>query len=329
MAGPCQGSGPQLEPPKQMWKSRLAPAFLALGLIHHDTGGYEGAVLEFQHALKLNPVDPATYRELARAYAARGQHEEAVQAFQRAIDLWPEYWAGHSYLGSYYFRNGRDQDAERCFLRVIELEPDSELAYRNLGGVYHRQGRLEEAVRVTQRSLALRPTAQGWSNLGAIYQQMGRFAEAGRMFQQAVKEGSNDRRTWGNLAESYRWASAPADQAAEAYRQALQLAERDLAVNRRDAELRAFLAIYCLGLSDRARALREITEACRLAPKNKSVLFQSVVVYEMSGRRERALEALRAAVQQGYPVAEVQWHPDLVSLRQDPRYASALASADR
>jgi len=306
---------------------RLAPACLALGLIHHDTGGYEEAVAQFQRALKLNPVDPATYRELARAYAAKGQHQEAVQAFQRAIDLWPDYWAGHSYLGDYCYRHGRDQDAERCFLRVIELEPDSELAYRNLGGIYYQMGRLDEAARMTQRSLDLRPTAQGCSNLGVMYQRMGRFAEAGRMFQQAVKKGSNDRRTWGNLAQSYRWASEPGGRTAEAYRQALQLAERDLAVNRRDAEVRAFLATYCLALSERERALREIGEAGRLAPRNKIVLFQSALVYDMSGRRERALEALRAAVQHGYSVAEVQWHPDLASLRQDPRYASVLASA--
>jgi len=306
---------------------RLAPAYLTLGLVHHDEGRYDEAVARFQRALKLNPVDPAAYRELARAYAARGQQQEAVQAFQKAIDLWPDYWAGHSYLGDYYFRHGRDQDAERCFLRAVELAPDSDLAYRNLGAIYLRLGRLEDAARMTQRALELRPTAQGRSNLGVIYQFQGRFSDAVRMFQRAVQEGGNDRRTWGNLAESYRWASEPGGKAAETYRQAVKLAERDLSVNRRDAEARASLAIYCLGLADRARALREIAEARRLAPGNKNVLFQSVLVSEMSGRRERALEALRAALQRGYPVPEVQWHPDLASLRQDPRYASVLASA--
>jgi len=306
---------------------RLGPAYMTLGLIYHDTGRYEEAIVEFQRGLKLNPVDPATYRELARAHAAKGQQKEAIQAYQKAIDLWPNYWAGYTYLGDFHYRNGRDGDAERCFRRAIELEPDSSLAYRNLGGIYLRLGRYEEAARMTQRSQDLNPTAHGSNNLGVIYEFQGRYADAIRMFQQAVAAGSNDRRTWGNLADAYRWASEPGGKAAEAYRQALQLAERDLSVNPRDAEVRAALALYCVGLSDRARASREIERARRQAPDNVNVLFRAALASEQIGRRAAALETLKAALERGYSLAEVQWHPDLASLRQDPRYRSVLASA--
>jgi eukaryotic-like serine/threonine-protein kinase len=306
--------------------SGLAQAHVLLGLIQTGSGRYDDGVKEFQRALQLDPINASALRGLARSYEQQGRREEAEAAYQKAVQLRPRDWAGYRELGVFYHRLGRLPDAERCFLRVIELAPDSYLGYRNLGGLYWSMGRFDEAIRQTQKSLAILPTAPAYSNLGAIYFLQGRYQEASAVYEKALALGAADERLiWGNLAESYR-VSGRRGKAAEAYRQAIRLAERDLAVNPRNAELRASLALYTIGISDTQRALTEIAQARKLAPESWTVLFRAALVYEMAGRRDEALQALEGALKQGCPFAEVQRHPDLAELRRDPRYAALPGS---
>ena len=74
---------------------------------------------------------------------------------------------------------------------------------------------------------------------------------------------------------------------------------------------------------------REIEEALRLAPKVVPVLFNAAIVYEQTGQRAKALEAVGRALQAGASRVGVENQPDLNGLRDDPRYVSLLAEAGK
>jgi serine/threonine-protein kinase len=178
-----------------------------------------------------------------------------------------------------------------------------------------------------QRSIQLRPTALAFSNLGTTHFFQGRYQEAARAFEKALELGTANRAVWGNLADAYLRVPGQAEKAPDVYRQAIQLAERDLAVNPKDAEARAHLAVFCARLNEKQRALAETVKARGLAAGNMDVLFLCALAYELVGRRSLALETLKGALQGGYSRAEVERHPDLAGLRQDPRFTALIRSS--
>ena len=306
--------------------SQLAALYVTRGMIYTGTGMYEQAVEDFQRALRLNPSSVAAYRNLAQAYEGMGRTVEAEAAFRQAIEMHPKDWAGYQVLGMFYIRRAEYRKAEECYRRVIELTPDNYGGFRTLGAVYYYQGRYEEALAMQEHSLRLRPTAAAYSNLGAIYYLRGRYEEAARTYQKAVELEPGRRPAWGNLGDAYLRVPGQAEKAKEAYRQAIQLAERELGVNPKNAEVRANLGLYWARLLERQRALAEIAQARKLAPANMTVLFRCALGYELAGQRSLALETLKGAVRGGYSLAEAERDPDLASLRRDPRFAALKES---
>jgi class 3 adenylate cyclase/tetratricopeptide (TPR) repeat protein/TolB-like protein len=307
--------------------NRQAPPHVTLGLVYLGTGRAAEAIATFKQALQRDPAYAGAVRCLSLAYEQAGQLREAEATFQRAIDRSPNYWAGFNDLGGFYHRLGRYPEAEQCFQRVTQLTPDNYLGYRNLGGLYALMGRYDEASGQLKKSLSIRPTPQAYSNLGTVYFFLGRFAEAARTFEQAVAMGNPDHLLWGNLADAYRWVPASREKAIAAYQEAARAAQADLAVNPKDADTRASLAVYLINLSETNRALAEIRQARQEAPENVNLVFLSALVCESAGQRERALQDLEACLLKGYSLGEIQRHPDLIALRREPRFAALMAAS--
>jgi serine/threonine protein kinase/tetratricopeptide (TPR) repeat protein len=299
---------------------RLAPVRLTLGLVYTGAGHYEEAVANLQAALELEPMNADAYRGLATTYEKMDQRQQAEATYQKAIRLRPSDWLSYKDLGLFYYRHGRYPEAVEQFREVIKLTPDNYEAYNSLGGFYHLIGRNEEAETMCQRSLGIKPTARAYSNLGTIYYYQGRYRDAAQTYEKATQLGAADYQIWGNLADAYRQVPSLANKAPEAYQQAIKSAERQLEINPWNAQYRGSLAVYWARLGDKEKASVEIAQALRLAPKNVNVLFRSALVYELIGKRDRALNALKAALQGGYSREEIAKSPDLAELRRDVRY---------
>ncbi len=309
---------------------RLAPAHINLGVVYAFTGRQEEAVSAFQRALQLDPINAQAYREMAGAYQSQSRLREAEATFQRAIEMRPADWLSHQALGIFYFAQQRYREAEPVFRKVIELTPDNHLGYRNLGGVYLALGRHAEAARMLERAIEVKPTAAAYSNLGTLYLFQGRYSEAVPMMEKAVEIGgsnyANDYRIWYNLGDAYLWAKVPAAKAPAAYQRAIQAAQRQLAINPKDAAVLSSVAVCWAKLGDKGKAYLQIGNALAVAPEDAAVGFKSVLVYELAGQREEALAALKKVLKAGYSIEEIRRDPALAQLRKDPRYA-ALAAA--
>jgi serine/threonine-protein kinase len=303
---------------------QLLPVHLTMGLIHAAAGEHQQAIESFEKALKLESENADAVRELANAYDAAGRPQDAEATFRRAIELRPDSWAAYNALGVFYNQHGRFTEAVPWFRRVIDLTPDNYFAYANLGAMYLRLGRHAEAAAMLERSLALNPSSQSYSNLGTVYYFQEKYRQAAEMYLKAVELSPADDRTWGNLADAYRWIAGKSEESARAFRQAAAQAEKQVAASPRDADLRSRLAMYRISVGEAEAARAQIAQAVRLAPDNGQVMYRAALVYEQSGMRGRALEALGAALQAGFSREEIDKAPPLTALRQDAGYRKLI-----
>jgi serine/threonine-protein kinase len=301
---------------------RLAPAHVRLGTIFAATGQYPKAVGEFKRALELDRLSADAYRELAGAYESLNQAANAENTYRTAIDLRPADWLSNGMLAAFYYRHGRYADAEAYFKRIIDLTPDNANGYLNLGVIYIVLDRYAEAETLLQKAIQIKPTDRAYSNLGTAYYQLGRYAEACPMYEQAVQVGAGASwTTVGNLADCYRRVPELRAKAPEKYAAAIQLAERQLALNPKDSGVLKSLAFYRAVSGDRNQALRDIKRARELAPADTTVGFKAVLVDEILGRRKQALASLEQVLKDGFAIGQVEREPDLEHLRQDAGYA--------
>jgi Flp pilus assembly protein TadD len=258
-----------------------------------------------------------------------GQTSQAEATYQRAIALRPGDWWSLKQIGLFYLNKGRYPEAEQYFRKVIQLTPESAKAYSNLGVVYVRMHRGSDAVAQFEKSISIEPNAGAYNNVGYIYYFDGRYPDAAAQFEKATLLAPTDYRIWGGLADAYRFSPALAGKAPETFRHAIELIEKEIAINPRDGRLHARLAAYCAAVGDREKAAAESHRAIELAPGDGAVQFRVAEVSEQARHRDEALRALQASLQAGYPLEEILKAPILAGVREDPRFAGMVNAAKR
>ncbi len=305
----------------------LAPAHVNLCRLHTRSGRFDQAIVSGRRAVELDPLNAAAYRALAEAYAEAGREGDAESTYKQAIELQPGLWVAYKDLGVFYFARGRLDEAAAVFRQVIALTPDNEWGYRNLAAVYQTSGRWKEAERLLVQAVETRPTGANLSNLGTLYYSLGRYEEAAASFERAVAQLPEDPIVRGNLADAYRAVDGSQDLARMTYRQAIEIGERKLAINRSQPLLLVALAVYSAKTGEREKALAYLEEARSYSEPQLIELYQSAVVYTLTGKMDRALRTLEAAIEGGYPADEAARDPDLISLRGKPGFARLMARA--
>jgi eukaryotic-like serine/threonine-protein kinase len=305
--------------------NQLAPVYVTLGIIEEGAGRHAEALDALEKARQLEPANPSVFSELGAVEEAMGKLDEAESKYKTAAQLRPSDWTSLNALGGFYYRRGRYQDAIPLFQTITQLAPGNSQGFTNLGATYAMAGQYESAAVSFNQSLSLRPTASAYSNLGTIYFFLGRCGEAVPLMERASQLTPKSEQFWGNLGDAYACVPGRKSDADVAYRHAVRLGQDRLAVNANDAETLSLVALYEAKLGDKAKALQNIERARRLAPGSRKVQWEAALIYELAGQRDRALEALGAAVHGGQPLDEVRGEPALRNLRADPRYQQLFA----
>jgi serine/threonine protein kinase/tetratricopeptide (TPR) repeat protein len=301
--------------------NRLSPVHTTLGLILIEKGEYERAHESLQRALELDPVNFEAYRGRARAFMAQQRTNEAESTYRRAIEMKPDYWAGYAELGVFMSRYGRFEEAADQFRNVIALTPSNASAWRNLGAVNFYLNKRQEAIESFNRSIEIQPDYSVLSNLGTLYFYDGNYNGAAEMYSRALALNDTDYQVWSYLATAYTYSTpGKPDEAADANRRALELAEERLALNPRDPGLLVSMAGYHNELGDPAKARDFLNRAIRLDPAETNILMGIGTVYEHLGNRDEALSWIGRAIGAGYSVEDIDRNPQLNLLREDTRY---------
>jgi len=101
-------------------------AWHARGWVYRNAGLPEEAVLSFERAMRLSPVDPLTHRVLAgmaTAYIELRRFDEAIAAGKKARRQNPSYSAGYRCLASAFALLGREAEAREEAAHVLETDP--------------------------------------------------------------------------------------------------------------------------------------------------------------------------------------------------------------
>ena len=298
----------------------LAFVHLVLGRISRATGQPKRAVKEIQQAISIDPLNVAAYTNLALAYSDAGLPHDAEAAYKHAVQIRPGYWPAHGNLGVFYELRGDYKDALEPLSLVVKLAPEYAEGHNTLGSLYYYTDRLDDAMAEFNKAISLRPTALTYSNRGDVYRLRGDYASAQKDYQRALDLDHTIPLVWGNLAAAEGQIPGSASQALEAYQRAIALSREQLAVNPRNADLRAQMAYFLAKASNCPEARENIGKARELAPDLVAVIFQSARVAEACHDRQSALAYLRSAIGKGYPRREVDADPDFVQLRQSPAY---------
>ena len=305
----------------------LAYGHQVLAAVLRRLGRDDDARAELERAHALDPFAYDTMIRLGTIHEENNRPVEAEAAYRDALRVRPDYWAALSYLGYFYLVQGAFDKARDQFEAVTRRCPGNFYALNNLGGAYFKLGDYGRAMAAFERSNTVKRNPDASSNLGVLYYYSGRYADSVMANENAIGFGPSyyDYLIWGNLADAYRFTPGNEAKAADAYLKAIELIEKKLATDPGDARTRSSLAVYLAKMGERDRAVTEIESSRRAITNDSSLALRAVIVYELTGARPKALEAVREYARLKGPMDEIARDPFLAGLRQDPGYADAVA----
>jgi tetratricopeptide (TPR) repeat protein len=139
-----------------------SPAYRAvihnsLGLVLTRLGKTDQARVQFEAAVKTNPVFAEPRSNLANTLAVEGRFDEAAEHYRAAVDLKPDFTEALVGLGNTLLRKGDAAEAAAHYREALRLNPSLAEAHNGLGAALARQGLDEEAMAQYQEALRLRP----------------------------------------------------------------------------------------------------------------------------------------------------------------------------
>jgi tetratricopeptide (TPR) repeat protein len=114
-------------------------------------GRFEESITIGQQTLKLNPLDPAVYNELAFAMFFNGQYEKALELYNKSLDINPNFEQTSGLLVIFYTRKGLFDQAisnwgKRMELNNNDIRKISAFSLGVAGQAFGMAGRRDEAI---------------------------------------------------------------------------------------------------------------------------------------------------------------------------------------
>ena len=106
---------------------------------------YKEAVLAFQEALKLKPLDADLNYYLGVCHYSLEEYEDALNYLRKAQEAKPNDAEIYYYLGSSYYSLGQYEEAINFLEKTVEINPDDAEAYSILGASHNSLGQNQQA----------------------------------------------------------------------------------------------------------------------------------------------------------------------------------------
>jgi len=297
----------------------------SLGNLYMSTGRYADAESAYEAALEYDSADDDALRGLGIAYQRLNRPDESESVVRKAIDMHPGNAALYNSLGVLLFRQGRFDEASRQHEYAVALMSDNMKYVTNLGSAYMLQGKFTLAATYYQRSIEIEPTQMAHTNLGLMYYYTGNNDAAIENQRIAVSLQPNDHLARATLGDMLLTAGRH-QEARQAFTEADEMASRALRVNPNDPFTIMDLAWIKTGLEEHDEALNLIDRALQMVPDDPYVHYYNGLILNRTGNVSQAIEALRTAVELGYPTAMLTGDPNLWNLKGDFRFRKIAES---
>jgi tetratricopeptide (TPR) repeat protein len=204
-------------------QSKHAQALHLLGVIVHQSGKTDLAILLIAQAIAIEPDVAEFHSNLAEMCRLMKRFDEAVKHGKKAIELNPKSPAAVSNLGIAYYDQGDLDKAEACQKKALKLDPAFPAALNNLGSILRDRKDKQGAIGYYRQVLAINPDhLDAINNLGALLTESERPDEAIGHLLKAIKLAPNYAEAHYNIGNAF-LSLEQLDRAIYGFRQALSL----------------------------------------------------------------------------------------------------------
>ncbi len=161
-------------------------------LLAEDLKEYQAAAQEYRLVQDLLPHSWVGYNALGSVLYAEGDINGAIQEFEKAIRTKPTCSYAHYDLGRSYRRKGNTDKAIEHYSEAVRYEPDCVPAYNNWAEIMAQEGKVDEAIEILRRGLVYCPQSVVLhGNLGSLLKLQGQRAEAIKELETALQLDPN------------------------------------------------------------------------------------------------------------------------------------------
>jgi tetratricopeptide (TPR) repeat protein/mono/diheme cytochrome c family protein len=140
-----------------------------------------------RHNIEKDPADFEAHYNLAAMLQAKNNLDGAISEYEAAVRLQPEDATGNNALGAALVAAGHPEQAATYLRAALKTRPDYFDAHYNLGFALAGQNDFAAAAEQFGAALKLQPTdAAVEANLGAAFAELGRLPEAKSHFEHAL-----------------------------------------------------------------------------------------------------------------------------------------------
>ena len=185
-------------------QSNNLPALEILGLIKASLGEHLEAAKLLKKAIKLNPQNPATQYNLAKALSESKDYVGSLIHHEKALQLAPNNPDGWLNYGQTLVQLKRYEQALSAFNKALAINPQYAEAWYNKALGCVQLERHEEAVNYFNKSIELLPNnPKTWLELSNSLGILQRYQDAVQCCEQALKLQPNYPEAWLNKGSAY------------------------------------------------------------------------------------------------------------------------------
>ena len=260
-----------------------------LATLYSRQNQHDKAIDAWKALLEADPENTKYQDGFIDAYQKAGRMADAIELAQKYIDDDAEVGAHSSRLAKLYASDGRVEDAITHYKKAVELTPGDGRVYQELGQLYLRKNDLDAAEKAFQEALQYAANEGERHNIERqlinLYRRQGKLEE---MLKEAEAKGGLTFEMQMEQARNYS-NQGKFDEAASAYKKALEMATRDW--ERENVE-RQLMRLY--------RRQGTLEEVLKAAEKNDTLTFtmQTELArhYRNKGESEKAIRAYKQAL---------------------------------
>ncbi|MFZ0200840.1 MAG: tetratricopeptide repeat protein [Candidatus Sulfotelmatobacter sp.] len=154
------------------------------------------------HNVEKNPADFEAHYNLAAMRQAKGRLDGAIEQYEAALRLRPDDAVANNAMGAALLALDRPDQAALYLETALKARPDYFDAHYNLGNALASKNDFEGASKQFLLALQVRPSdANAEANLGSALAEMGNFSEAKSHLERALKIDPNNTLARENLSE--------------------------------------------------------------------------------------------------------------------------------
>jgi tetratricopeptide (TPR) repeat protein len=311
-------------------------------LLRDAFGRHDEALELIKKAAELDPRSPIILDNVGHGYAGVGRFDESLAWYRKSIEIDPDFASGYLRIGDHYWNTkGRLDEAVGWFRKSVSLDPGNPEDSASLGWLFLDLGDLDRAEYWAERSIELAPESffpnLAMQDLHLYRGDLSAALEYGRRafdteHYRAYQFSSSEPVLIHEMREGrYLEARAAFEKIAPEL-----LNEDSPKIGSRNYRAAIDLALISSKTGEQQRAdwllessLQYIQQIPRIGGFGYGIA--DVQIYALQGEKQKALAALRQAIDEGW--RSMWWYllkqdPNLESLHDEPEYQAMIAEIE-